>query len=141
MDGSNPTTIVTGLSDAFGIVIDYETSRLYWADQGQGAKKIQSSNLQGADKRVEVQLSTTAPYGLAVLNDTIIWSNGVGGALQQRGTESGAIVRSLYTGSNIIRHLTIVPPYNLPTNRINHCANQNCPKICLLTTSSFRCVS
>ena len=139
MDGSSPATIVYGLSDAYGIAIDYETSRLFWADHS--AKKIQSSSLDGGDKRVEVQLSTNGPYGMALFDNTMIWGNYDGFALQQREAADGAVVRSLYTGSSTIRHIAVIPPDNLPTDRTNHCAGNNCSKICVLTTSSFRCVS
>ena len=140
MNGSSPATVIPGLTDAYGIVINYESSRLYWADLG--TLKIQSRSLQGGDVRMEVELHDNGPYGLAVLNDTVIWGNFHGFALQQHRSEAGAGIRTLYNGSRSIRHLTIVPPpYNLPTTRANDCAGQNCSKICVLATSSFSCVS
>ena len=140
MDGASPVTVIPGLNDVYGMIIDYESSRLYWADHG--SMKIQSSNLQGGDISTEVLLSANGPYGLGLLHDTIIWGNFHGRALQQRTIGAAANISTLYTGSHFIRHLTIVPPpYNRPPNRKNDCAGQTCSKVCVLTASSFSCVS
>jgi len=47
LDGSNPQTIVSGLTDPLGITLDEESARLYWTDFTAGT--IQSAALNGSE--------------------------------------------------------------------------------------------
>ena len=71
MDGTEPTPIVRNLGNACGLTIDFHHSRLYWADDS--AKKIQSSNLAGADIVTVAQISSY-PYGIVVVRQRLHWS-------------------------------------------------------------------
>ena len=138
MDGANRTMIVTGLTEPDGIVIDFKSSRLYWADLQ--TPKIQSSTLQGDDLQTLAHL-TLGPYGIAVLYDRVYWSRGYYGygdvqSSTKRGQDITIIV---YTGRFEIRNLA-VPAYTPITDRPNHCENQNCSNVCVLAAKSFRCL-
>ena len=138
MDGSNPVTLVSASGDAYGIVIDFKASRLFWPDDDH--HKIQSSDLTGGDRRTVVQLSTGMPHGIAYVKDRIYWGE-YGSKKLQSSITAGDDITTLHTDSSGIRHLTIVPDFSLPRNRTNHCARHNCEKVCVLTAASYRCLT
>lgn len=47
LDGTNPETVLSGLTDPYGITLDEEQGRLYWTDFTAGL--IQSAELDGSD--------------------------------------------------------------------------------------------
>ena len=137
MDGSNPEILIPGLTNPLGIVIDFEASRLYWAEFNDN--RIQSSNLQGGDIITAVQMSGSGLYGIAIAKDRIFWGNYVDRSLQSS-SKTGEDVRTLAVQDYYIRHITLVPDLTLPRNRTNHCDRHECSKVCVLTATSFRCV-
>ena len=117
MDGSNVTTLVTGLTTPWGITIDFKTSRLLWTDNYEHT--IESSDWQGADRRTVLSLPTfTYPIGIAVGNDRIYWSEQGSGFLQSSTMDGNDIIR-LYWDTKFITGLTLVPDLNRPENRTN----------------------
>ncbi|XP_033116102.1 low-density lipoprotein receptor-related protein 4-like, partial [Anneissia japonica] len=54
MSGANRTTIVTGLSEPRSIAVDITTNRIYWTDNRAADIKIESSDLNGNNRRTEV---------------------------------------------------------------------------------------
>ena len=142
MDGSNPVRLATGLHEPRGITIDFQSSRLYWTCVGDD--KVQSSNMHGTNIQTVIQRpqrpTSSRPYGIALLGGRIYWTNNITKKLESQ-TVSGRDPRLLHTGVNPLWHLTIVPRLGLPTNRTNHCENQSCPNVCVLTPTSFKCVS
>eukprot|EP00058_Branchiostoma_floridae_P013412 XP_002598900.1 hypothetical protein BRAFLDRAFT_107340 [Branchiostoma floridae] len=73
MDGSNQTTIITGLNKPQAITIDFNEDRLYYRDQEYG---IYSSDLQGNDIREVVHEDGKWVLGIAVDEDFVYWSSG-----------------------------------------------------------------
>ena len=140
LDGRNPVTLVTGLKDPHGIAIDFSSQRLYWADKD--ANKIQSSDLQGQDVQTVFQVSDGLdryPYGVAVVGNRIYW--GTHGSRLQSGSKSGGqIITHCYRSILSLGQLSVVPNIDLPRNRTNHCEGHNCPKVCVLTATSYRCL-
>ena len=138
MDGSSPVTLVFASGDAYGIVIDFKASKLFWPDDDH--HKIQSSNLAGGDRRTVIQLSTGMPHGIAYVKDRIYWGE-YGSKKLQSSITAGDDITIVHTDSGSIRHLTVVPDFSLPRNRTNHCARHSCEKVCVLTAASFRCLT
>ena len=140
MDGSNPVTVVSsyGLSDPFGITIDLKTSRLFWSDLS--ANRIESSNFDGIDRHIVARVPSAGPYGIAVLNERIYWGELGGKKLQSTGI-TGEDTVTMYNATRGIRHVTLVPNFNLPQNRTNHCARHTCSRVCVLTAATFRCLN
>ena len=134
MDGSNRVELFTGLNNPRGIHIDLQESRLYWTVAGDA--KIDSSNLDGEDRRTVVQLW---PQGIAVLDGYIFWSDNYAGKLQ-RSSKSGSDVSTLLDASVDMKHITVLFDPNLPIGRVNHCEDKSCSTVCVLTTSSYRCL-
>ena len=137
MDGSDVTVLVSGLQYAMGIVVDYDSSRLYWA--GHTTSRIQSSNTAGGDVRTVVQLpASTGPWGLTLHGNKLYWGNELAKSLQSS-SKTGENVRTLYTAPNSIFHLTMTTR-NLTRTRRNDCEGQACSGICVLTGMTFRCL-
>ena len=139
MDGSSPVVLLTGLEGPNGITIDFAHRRLYWTDLN--SHKIQSSDLDGRNVRTLVQLgSGSHPWGIGVINDRIYWGN-EGNKKLESATMDGQDVKMLHTSTNSIRHITIVRAMDGPKNRTNPCEGRNCSKLCVLTRTSYRCLS
>ena len=96
--GEDPTTFVSGLQFPMGIVIDFQSSKLYWTDHH--SMKIQSSDRNGLNV-VTVQKLSRQPFGIAVLDGNLYWS------LSDKA--SGLVVQtlSLATGqTSVVRSVT-----------------------------------
>ena len=138
MDGETSDRLVMDLSDPYGIVINFASRRLYWADRD--INSIQSSNLHGRDVRPLVQLrSDSKPLGVALHGDRIYWSTWGTAKLQSRTKKEGPIATH-YVGNRSVYHLTVGQYLDLPKNRTNHCEGHNCAKVCVLTAKSSRCL-
>ena len=142
MDGSNPTTIVpavtTGRAEADAILIDFNARRLYWTHWGHGL--IQSSNLDGGDI-VTIHERSQKPYGLALVGDRIYWGYwDTSTVLESSSLKPGSEIRVELTGKAVTRLFT-VPLWNPPRNRTNNCEGIACSGVCVLTPTSYTCLS
>ena len=139
MDGWDPSIIVIGLAYPTGIAIDFQSSRLYWADDVYN--KVQSSNLGGTDIQTVIKLPRgTGTFGIPLHGSRIYCTFGKSKQVQSF-SMAGQHVRILHEDTNELEHLTIVSSRsNLPRSRTNPCAHQQCPKLCVLARKSFRCV-
>ena len=137
MDGSSPSKLVAGLFNPYGIVIDFQMSKLFWADAD--TSKIQSSNLDGSDVRTIIR-HVAWPHGMVFVGNRLYW--GTSGMNQmQSSTKKGTDIRTHYTDTDDIKYVTVVPDIERPTNRPNHCLGQQCSGICVLTTNSYKCLN
>jgi len=75
MDGSARQTIITGnLAWPNGLTIEQATNRLFWADAK--LDKIESSDLTGGNRQLIMSSSANIhPYGLAVYQDMLYWTD------------------------------------------------------------------
>ena len=137
MDGSGQYQIVTGLKYPCGIVIDFQMSRMYWTDCL--LQKIQSIKINGGDVDTIVE-GLPGPRGIALIGENMFFGNLYNNALQSI-TIEGTNNRTHHTDSHGIWYLTVVPDMERPTNRTNHCKGQHCTGICVLTTTSSRCIN
>ena len=140
MDGYNRVTNFIRVSAPRGVFIDFKGSRLYWSSAGD--KRIGSSNMAGGDIRTVVQLGTNShPQGIAVMGDRIYWTDHFAGKLESS-NKYGTDVQTLYDGTDRIMHLVVAPTEDhQPGNRTNHCVQQCDYGICVLSATSFRCLS
>ena len=155
MDGSNCRTIIEMAAGFIShIAIDHSQLRLFWTNSA--SRTIKSTNLDGGDEKIVVQLppSVDHPSGFTFLNDRMYWAENGPMAVKIRGsvraslrssTKSGQDVRTLSTDEKYtIADLTFVGPssFSLSTTRVNHCEEQDCStNICVLTPTSFRFVA
>ena len=74
MDGAREQTIVnTGLIWPNGLTIDREAQILYWADAS--LDKIESSNVDGTNRRIILQDGIHHPFSIVFFNSTLYWSD------------------------------------------------------------------
>ena len=137
MDGSNPRNLVAGTGQASSIQIDLQNRRLYWANRSN--KTIQSSSLNGDDV-VTIHKLSEKPFGIALLRTKLYWGYNGANTVQSGGIQPGSDVQVEHTVSVSTRHFT-VPIWNLPINRANHCSGRVCSGVCVLTPTSYKCVS
>lgn len=135
MDGSEPTSLVRGSGDADGIDIDLQSKRIYWAEFYNN--RIGSSNLHGGDM-FTVALNTSGPYGIAIVGERVWWGHPWSGVVQSV-SKSGSGIRTEFTAQYNTRQF-VVPNWEPLTTRQNHCDQQICLGICVLSPNSFRCL-
>ena len=73
MDGSNPAKIVKDVAWPNGLALDWPSRRIYWADAK--SQKIETATINGKDRRMIIQEFVGHPYGLAVFEDRLYWSD------------------------------------------------------------------
>ena len=74
MDGTQEQTIVnTGLVWPNALSIDRTAQILYWADAS--LDKIESSNVDGTNRRTILQDGILHPFSIIFFNDTLYWSD------------------------------------------------------------------
>ena len=139
MDGSNPLTLVGGLSHPRAITIDFASRRLYWMDWGY--YRMQSSDLDGRDIQLVLQLGSSGCLGHAVWNDRIYFGND--GHRLQSCTKDGQDIQTLYTatGNGNIGRISVVPVVDQPATRTSDYAGLNCSTLGVLTRTSYRCLA
>ena len=138
MDGSDPVAIVTGLSQCRDVQIDFDTSRLFWSLGNEG--RIESSNLEGRDRRRIFQDLGGYPFGLAPARNQIFWGEFHSKKLRSSRMKGDDIL-TRHTEISGILHLAIVPSSRPSQNRMNPCEGQSCAFVCVLTINSFRCIT
>ena len=136
MDGSGRRKLAEIF--AFGISIDVQSKRLYWAQQVRGTDvaKIQSSNLEGGEIVTIAELSGF--FFKITFYGQRLYMNSPFSTTIKSVTTAGTDLRVEYTGSVPIYELTV--PTSTLGNRTNPCKGQNCAGLCLLTPASFRCL-
>ncbi|XP_017777561.1 PREDICTED: protein cueball [Nicrophorus vespilloides] len=83
LDGTERKILIS--DDLFrptGIAVDQVAERLYWADIGKGIYfRIESSNLEGKDRKVLYKGTHQDPYRIAVADKYVYWTDVVGNAI------------------------------------------------------------
>lgn len=65
-----------------GITIDQATKKLYWGDMGEGIYfRIESSDFSGSDRKIIYQDTHQTPYGIAVNEEMVYWTDAINNAL------------------------------------------------------------
>ena len=104
MDGSKASTVVSDLGDLGGLVIDFQSSRLYWTEWN--TMKIQSSSLDGSKVVTLAHALKDRPFGIALIHERLFWSLPFANALQSSNTD-GSEIRTVYNGTTGIRYLSV----------------------------------
>ena len=74
MDGTSRTVLHnTGLSNPYGLTIDYENQILYWIDDGYN--RIESSYVNGTGRVVLTTSSIEYPHDIAYFEGNVYWTD------------------------------------------------------------------
>ena len=102
MDGDPSTRVVLhNLTGGWpnGITIDFTTRRVFWTDARR--KVIESSSLDGSDRRQVVHLQSQHPFSVTVFEDFVYWSDWQNDAIFKTNKFTGngttRIVHGLYS--------------------------------------------
>ncbi|KAJ6637160.1 putative vitellogenin receptor [Pseudolycoriella hygida] len=132
MDGSfSSPFILENIQWPSGITLDWPNNRLYWVDAK--LTKIESVNLDGTARRTVLGNVLKHPYGLAVFEDNIYWSDWSAMSIEtcNKFTCKGrkTIVRDRKVYDLHIYHNSIQPITENP------CKNNKCTHLCLLASN------
>ena len=142
MDGTNSVQIVSGLVTPRGIVVDFQTSALFWVDAG--TKRVQTSRLDGSSVATLAGTIDSSPWGIAVDRDRVYFGSFGSSPYALRScSKTGGDIKTHYTGGTQMQHLAFISSRHPTTTRRNDCAGQSCSGngICVLTPSSYRCLN
>lgn len=65
-----------------GITIDQTSKKIYWGDMGEGIYfRIESSDLDGSNRKIVYQSTHQKPYGIAVYEQMVYWTDVINNAL------------------------------------------------------------
>lgn len=73
MDGSSPAILVDDVLWPNGLALDWPSRRLYWADARTGV--IECVTITGKDRRTVIDDIVSHPFGLAVFENRLYWSD------------------------------------------------------------------
>eukprot|EP00057_Strongylocentrotus_purpuratus_P010220 XP_011664694.1 PREDICTED: deleted in malignant brain tumors 1 protein [Strongylocentrotus purpuratus] len=105
LDGGDRYVIVnSSIIYPNGLALNADGTRVYWCDAG--TDKIESVDLWGNDRMVHLATSSIHPYDLAVVDDTIIWTDWIYDAIGVTSTSNGS-------GYSFYYHSTFQNPHGI----------------------------
>ena len=105
-----------------------------------GYYEVQSSNVNGTDVQTVIEFPSSGTNSVALTGGRIYCRNLYSKKLRSF-TTAGQDFGVLHEDINKLNQLAIISRRSdLPRNRTNHCDNQRCENVCVLTLTSFRCV-
>ena len=118
LDGSNRALVVaTNLVWPNMVAIDYTDNRLFWTDSR--LDRISSCGLNGEDVRIVLSSDafTSHPFGIAILNDMMFWSDWSTKKVYRASKKDGRPVTELTSFRSLPRGLTIYHKLRQPIGK------------------------
>ncbi|XP_071953010.1 uncharacterized protein [Antedon mediterranea] len=138
MDGTNRRAIITeDIHWPNGLTIDYQMRKIFWADAKLG--RISCSGLEGEGVRVvlESEEYLPHPFGLAVFDDTLYWTDWDKQAILSVDKHTGGNIQVLHSGFQSPMGIIVAEADRMFRNRTsNVCGvlNGGCSHLCLPTS-------
>ena len=142
MDGSNVTTIFKGTNEVTGIVVDDNSSQLYWLDSYNARIQWVRLDRNGAVETLLQLPQGTNPEHMVKIKDTLYWNTfeDENGSVQASSV-TGDKWRVVYSGNHGISNLAVVGSrQTIPGHVGSRCDGQGCSHMCVPTARSFRCL-
>ncbi|XP_018026122.2 low-density lipoprotein receptor-related protein 4 [Hyalella azteca] len=138
MDGQNRTVLVdTDVAWPNCLTIDWERNELFWTDAK--TNKIEALALDGSKRRTVLKYSVPHPYGIAVLDEWLYWTDwsdkSLQRALKASGERNSTVKRSMKAPMDVVT-------WPLPgTSLQSSCSRNNghCSHLCLRTPQAHSC--
>lgn len=100
MDGTEARPFVEkDLGFPNGLALDWPNERLYWVDDKR--RTIESIRLDGSDRRQVLKKLHKSPYGIAVFQNSIYWSDKAAMSIEYCNKFSGKQRQNLVTDRNV----------------------------------------
>ncbi|XP_055389862.1 putative vitellogenin receptor isoform X2 [Condylostylus longicornis] len=137
MDGSNVKQLITTkIQWPNCITIDYPAKRLYWVEAKLGI--IENSKLDGTDRKTVLSGIVKHPYGIALFEDSLYWSDWSTETINVCNKLNGKNHEVIFKDSKPmyavhVYHSSIQPKANHP------CKYNSCSHICLLAGKTAKC--
>uniref|UniRef100_W4VRI0 Putative yolkless n=1 Tax=Corethrella appendiculata TaxID=1370023 RepID=W4VRI0_9DIPT len=133
MDGSNFDSLITkDIHWPNGLALDWPNDRIYWVDAKTAI--IESAKTDGTDRRVVLKEMIKHPFGLAVFEDKLYWSDWETNSVQSCHKFTGK------QHSTVVRDRTIYDVHiyhnNLQPKQKHSCLEKQCSHLCLLQTNT-----
>lgn len=137
MDGTSMQPLITkDIHWPNGLTLDWPNERIYWVDAKH--KSIESARLDGSDRRLVIKKVSKHPYGIAVFQDSIFWSDWDSKSIQSCNKFTGKN-RTTIIRDSVIYDIHIYHPAMQGFAR-NPCLESRCSHLCLLNmNSSYTC--
>ncbi|XP_057339839.1 low-density lipoprotein receptor-related protein 4-like isoform X2 [Microplitis mediator] len=136
MDGQERMTVISeDLVWPNGLTVDVATNKLYWNDAKR--KVIEFSDLDGTNRKVLVK-SVQHPYGLALMNGFIYWSDWMTKAIHQANKTTGADAKILVDKLDGIMDVHTITPRDTDDVQ-DACIKKRCSHLCLRNPHGASC--
>lgn len=103
MDGTGPKILINDVSWPNGLALDWPNARIYWVDAK--LQTIESATITGSDRRKVIDDIVKHPFGLAVFQDRIYWSDWETLSIESCDKFTGKNHRTLVQGEQIFGKL------------------------------------
>lgn len=137
MDGKFSRPLITrNIIWPNGLALDWPNDRLYWVDAK--FQSIDSCKLDGSDRRRVIEKVSNHPYGIAVFQDRVFWSDWESNSIQSCDKFTGEHVNTVVR-DDIIYDIKVYHPAMQPV-MVNSCHDNPCSHLCLLNMNhSYTC--
>ena len=138
MDGTERKIIYfQNMTWLHGLALDLTEKRLYWCSSG--SKKIEYSDYDGNNLRILLSTNVKNPYGLAIFDEYIFWTDWDLKSIQKSHKLSGTGVKTVLDRVDNLMDIQIFHPFR--PNNTNPCFLSSCQQLCLLSPSiiQYRC--
>lgn len=116
-----------------GLALDWPNERLYWVDAK--IKTIESCKLDGSNRHLVVNKVSKHPFGIAVFQDTLFWSDWDSRSIQSCDKFTGKN-RTTVIRDSVIYDVHVYHPALQRSGR-NPCLDSACSHLCLLNMNIF----
>lgn len=123
MNGENKEDIIsTSLQSPTGLTIDYPNNKLFFLDSKN--HRIESSDLDGKNRRSIDVYDLAHPFDIAVFGDNIYWSDPirktVSSANKFTGKNTTVLIGSENITSFVPKGISVLHPLSQPSGKANH---------------------
>ncbi|RWS31707.1 low-density lipoprotein receptor-related protein 4-like protein [Leptotrombidium deliense] len=137
IDGTGRYAIVnTSLFWPNGLTIDYPSYRIYWVDAKHHV--IESSNLDGTDRKSVIEGNLPHPFAVTVFEDNIYWTDWHTKSIHSAIKMTGGDVKIVHGKLHFPMDILVLHPLRQPEVS-DRCAGNECSHICLANNVSYRC--
>lgn len=140
MDGTRASYLVAdAVAWPNGLAYDRPTDRLYWCDAKLNT--IEYLELDTMKRAVLLQRDDVHPFGLAVFESTVYWSDWSSSSIEMFNKYDGSHRgRLLQNAPDKVMGITVYHPVLRPKNISNPCQRNACETLCVLSGSGYKCL-